>query len=140
MNAKYARGVSVFWTLFIGLGAAGGALAMLIDPSGERTTMAGLLPGLQKLPFADALFQNLTFSGVALLVVNGLTQLAAFAMLIKRAPRAAACVIGCGGVLMLWIVIQFIIFPLNALSTAYFIFGAMELITGLWLRKEAKRA
>lgn len=69
--------ILIFWTLFIGLGAVGGALAMLIDPTGETTGMAGLLPGLRKLPFADVLFQNLVFSGISLLIVNGITNLIA---------------------------------------------------------------
>lgn len=72
-----ARIILIFWTLFIGLGAVGGALAMLIDPTGETTGMAGLLPGLRKLPFADVLFQNLVFSGISLLIVNGITNLIA---------------------------------------------------------------
>lgn len=72
-----ARIILIFWTLFIGLGAVGGALAMLIDPTGETTGMAGLLPGLRKLPFADVLFQDLVFSGISLLIVNGITNLIA---------------------------------------------------------------
>ena len=31
---------------------------------------------------------------------------------------------------MLWICIQFYIFPLNFMSTAYFIFGLIQTITG----------
>lgn len=72
-----ARIILIFWTLFIGLGAVGGALAMLIDPTGEATGMAGPLPGLRKLPFADVLFQDLVFSGISLLIVNGITNLIA---------------------------------------------------------------
>lgn len=43
-----ARIILIFWTLFIGLGAVGGALAMLIDPTGEATGMAGAIAGAQK--------------------------------------------------------------------------------------------
>ena len=44
-----------------------------------------------------------------------------------------------GVTLMLWICIQFYMFPFNALSTAYFVFGLVQLVTGViaWrLRKK----
>ena len=66
-----ARRSLIFWTLFIGIGAVGGALCMLICPDGSLMGMDGMLPYFQVLPFADVLFQNFTFSGIALLIVNG---------------------------------------------------------------------
>lgn len=66
-----ARRILIFWTLFIGLGAVTGALAMLLDPSGKSLGMDAMLPYFQVLPFADAVFQDFTFSGWALLIVNG---------------------------------------------------------------------
>ena len=72
-----ARKWPIFWTLFIGLGTVGGAAMMLLDPSGRSVGMDGLLPYFQVLPFADVLFQDLTFSGFALLLVNGLMNLTA---------------------------------------------------------------
>ena len=45
--------------------------------------------------------------------------------------RVGAILGGLFGVtLMLWICIQFYIFPLNFMSTAYFIFGLIQTITG----------
>lgn len=72
-----ARRILLFWTLFIGLGAVAGALAMLLDPSGKSMGMDAMLPYFQVLPFADVVFQDFTFSGWALLIVNGLTNLTA---------------------------------------------------------------
>lgn len=66
-----ARRILIFWTLFIGLGAVAGALAMLLDPSGKSMGMDAMLPYFQVLPFADVVFQDFTFSGWALLIVNG---------------------------------------------------------------------
>ena len=34
-----ARRILIFWTLFIGIGAVGGALMMLLDPSGKAVGM-----------------------------------------------------------------------------------------------------
>lgn len=130
MNKRYKiwRRILIFWTIFIGTGAVGGALAMFIDPMGKSTGMEGFFPYFQALPLSETLFQNLIFSGVMLLIVNGITNLVAAVLLIKKkkAGIISGGVFGC--TLMAWIVIQFVIFPFNFMSTAYFIFGALQLI------------
>ena len=126
-NARYAL---IFWTLFIGLGAVAGATGMLVDPSGKAMGMDAMLPYFQKLPFADVLFKDLFFSGIALLIVNGLTNLTAAVLLILK-KKSGVILGGIFGItLMLWICIQFYMFPLNFMSTIYFIFGLCQAITG----------
>lgn len=127
---RIARRFLIFWTLFIGIGAIAGALAMLYDPSGTFMGMDVTLPYFQVLPFADRVFQDFTFSGWALLIVNGLTNLAAAGLLLAK--KNAGTVLGgvFGVTLMLWICIQFYIFPPNFMSTSFFIFGAAQAATG----------
>ena len=127
---RVARGFLLFWTLFIGLGAVAGAMGMLIDPSGRAMGMDAMLPYFRKLPLAGILFQDFTFSGWALLLVNGLTNLTAAVLLLL--DRRAGVVLGgvFGVTLMLWICIQFYMFPFNFLSTAYFCFGLAQALTG----------
>lgn len=118
-----ARRILLFWTLFIGVGAAAGAAGMLLDPSGKAMGMDAMLPYFQVLPFADVLFRDLTFSGWALLIVNGLTNLTAASLLLAK-KNAGITLGGLFGVtLMLWICIQFYMFPPNFMSTIYFMFG-----------------
>ena len=64
MRSRYetARRILVFWTLFIGIGAVGGAAMILLDPSGKTMGMDGMLPYFQVLPFAEVVFQDLAFS------------------------------------------------------------------------------
>lgn len=125
-----ARKILIFWTLFIGIGAVAGATGMLVDPSGKAMGMDAMLPYFQALPFADVVFRDFTFSGWALLIVNGLTNLTA-AVLLMRKKRSGAVLGGIFGVtLMLWICIQFYMFPPNFMSTAYFIFGLCQAATG----------
>ena len=114
---RTARRILIFWTLFIGLGAVAGAAAMLLDPSGRLMGMDAMLPYFQVLPFAGVLFQDLTFSGWALLIINGLSNLTAAGLLL--ASRRAGVTLGgvFGVTLMLWIGIQFYIFPTNFMST-----------------------
>ena len=139
-----ARKWLIFWTLFIGIGALAGGLSMIIDPSGKALHMDGMLPFFKKLPFADVLFNDFMFSGFALLTVNGITNLTA-AVLLLRKKKTGVVLGGIFGItLMLWISIQFYMFPLNFMSTAFFIFGLCQAATGLaaWkllCREEAKR-
>ena len=132
MKSRYqvARKILIFWTLFIGIGAVAGACVMLFDPSGRAMGMDAMLPYFQVLPFAELVFQDFRFSGAALLLVNGLPNLIAAALLFCK--RKAGSVCGCifGVTLMLWICIQFYIFPPNFMSTAYFIFGLCQALTG----------
>ena len=125
-----ARRFLIFWTLFIGLGALAGGTAMLIDPTGKALGMDAMLPYFQVLPLADVLFRNFTFSGIALLIVNGFSNLTAAALLLRKKPLGVTLGGLFGLTLMLWICIQFYMFPLNFMSTAYFIFGLAQALTG----------
>ena len=134
-----ARKWLIFWTLFIGIGAVAGGLSMIVDPSGKALHMDGMLPYFQKLPFAEALFQDFLFSGFALLVVNGLTNLTAAALLFRK-KKIGVILGGIFGVtLMLWICIQFYMFPLNFMSSVYFVFGLCQAITGYAAWKRLRR-
>lgn len=132
MSKRYiiAKRILIFWTLFIGVGAIGGSLCMFIDPTGKMMGMDGMLPFFQVLPFANVLFQNLIFSGVMLLIVNGLTNILASILLFLN--KKSGIILGTifGFTLMLWIIIQFVIFPFNFMSAAFFIFGFLQLVTG----------
>ena len=118
------------WTLFIGIGAVAGASGMLLDPSGKAMGMDAMLPYFQVLPLAEYLYRDFRFPGIALLIVNGLTNLTAAALLLAK--RKSGVVLGgvFGVTLMLWICIQFVIFPMNFMSTSYFIFGLCQAATG----------
>ena len=132
MKSRYqtARRILIFWTLFIGISAVAGAAAMLLDPSGKSMGMDAMLPYFQVLPFANRVFQDFVFSGWALLIVNGLTNLTAAGLLLAK--KTSGDVLGgiFGVTLMLWILIQFVIFPFNFMSTAYFLFGLAQALTG----------
>ncbi len=102
---------------------------MVIAPGGKLLQMDGLLLYFRVLPFSETLFTDYTFSGIALLAVNGVTNLTATTLFFKK---KSGVVLGMafGFTLMLWITIQFIIFPTNFLSVSYFIFGVSQFVTG----------
>ena len=124
----------MFWTLFIGLGAVWGAGMLWFIPGGAG--MEALLPDMQRLPLVGVFFTSLFWPGLFLLVMNGITQLVAAGLIWWRHRLAPWAVLVCGLILTGWIVLQFVIFPLNALSSAYLVFGVAETVMAiLWLRQ-----
>ena len=106
----------------------------------RKEVVDAMLPYFQVLPLAEALYQDFVFPGVALLIVNGLTQLFTFLLLCRKHHAASLCGAVCGVLLMLWICIQFYIFPFNFMSTSYFIFGLLEALTGFFLWRKERQA
>ncbi|MDR2085046.1 MAG: hypothetical protein LBP67_08650 [Bacteroidales bacterium] len=134
---KTLRNIQIFWSLFIGIGALWGSLMMFIDPTGKMFYMDELLPFMQVLPFPEIFFRNMIFPGICLLIVNGISNFIALFLLFRRRKYGSLAGMICGIVLMLWIIIQFFVFPFNWLSTSYFVFGLLQALNGfLLIRKE----
>ena len=116
-------------TLFIAVGAVGGAVMMWMDPSGVSWGGEPMLDILRaKMPWPDIFFKDFIPSGFALLAVNGLTQLLAALMLFKKHRLAYWACLACGIILMLWIVLEWWIWGFVALSNIYFMLGLVEVI------------
>ena len=127
---KKARSFSIFWSLFIGIGALCGSAMMFVDPSGKMWEMDMLLPYLRQLPLSNIFFQDLIPSGIVLLLVNGVTNLISFFFIVKKYRYAGLSALLCGIILILWIIFQFFVFPLNFMSSIFFIFGLIQAWTG----------
>lgn len=116
-------------TLFIAIGAIGGAVMMWMDPSGVSWGGEPMLEQLRaKMPWPDVFFQNFISSGFVLLAVNGLTQLLAALMLFKNHRWAYWAVIVCGIILMIWIALEWWIWGFVALSNIFFVLGVVEVV------------
>ena len=116
-------------TIFIAVGAVGGAVMMWMDPTGVSWGGEPMLYLLRsKMPWPDVLFKNFIPSSYALLVVNGLPQLLAALMLFKNHPWAGHVTLVCGIILMLWIVLEWWIWGFVALSNIFFVLGLIEAI------------
>ena len=121
-----------FLTLFIGIGAVGGAVMMWVDPTGVKWGGEPLLELLRaKMPWPDIFFRNFIPSGFVLLAVNGLPQFLAALMLFKKHHLAQPAVLTCGIILMLWISLEWWIWGFNAICNAYFAFGLIEAILAI---------
>ena len=127
------RTIQLVLTFFIGIGAVIGACMMWIDPAGESWGGAALLDMFRsKMPWPDVFFNNFIPSGFVLLIVNGLTQLTAGCLLLKRHRLAPLAVLTCGIILIAWIVLEWWIFGFNALSNIYFLLGLIEIFAAAW--------
>lgn len=121
-------------TLFIAVGAVGGAVMMWIDPSGNGWGGAPMLDLLRaKMPWQEVFFNDFTPSGFVLLAVNGLPQFAAALMLIKKHRWAYPAVFACGVMLMLWIVLEWWVWGFNPISNIYFMFGFAEAAAAIFM-------
>lgn len=130
MRLKVFKVLLLILTLFVGIGAFAGGICMLIKPDGSILQMGALLPYFQVLPFAEVLFKDYTFSGIMLIIINGVTNIIATVFILNN--KKIGYVLGTvfGLTLMLWITIQFIIFPFFAIDLVYFIFGFLQLVCG----------
>ena len=127
-------------TLFIGIGAIAGAVMMWIDPTGTTWGGEPLLEMLRaKMPWPDVFFKNFIPSGFVLLGLNGVTQIVAAYLLFKKHRLAQPAVLVCGIILMLWIVLEWWVWGLNALSNIYFMLGLAESVLALVSLKTTKQ-
>ena len=138
MKTKTIRKWLIFWCLFIGIGAYAGAAMMFVSPDGSMFGMAPILPYLRKLPLPGFFFNDFIWPGIALLVINGLTNTFSYILLMKRSKYGALAGGICGIILMLWITVQFTVFEFNFMSTAYCIFGILKAGTGFCRYKREK--
>ena len=123
-------------TLFIGIGAVGGAVMMWIDPSGVSWGGEPMLVLLRdKMPWPDVFFKDFIPSGFALLFVNGITQLIAACMLFKKHRLAYPAVLACGIILMLWIILEWWVWGFNAICNIYFVLGLIETVLAVFCIK-----
>ncbi|MBQ9892944.1 MAG: hypothetical protein IJM35_07310 [Bacteroidales bacterium] len=127
-------------TLFIAVGAVGGAVMMWTDPTGVSWGGEPMLDLLRsKMPWPDILFKDFIPSGFVLLAVNGLTQLLAALMLFKKHHRVYWVCLACGIILMLWIVLEWYVWGFVALSNIFFVLGLAEAVAALIMIRLSSR-
>lgn len=115
-------------SLFIGINAIIESGLMFIDKTGSLLKMNCLLIYFKELPLSNILFNDYLFSGICLLIINGITNIVGSIMLIKNKKISYDLEIIFGILLMLWIIIQLIILPFNLLSLTFFILGLIQTI------------
>lgn len=115
--------------LFIGLGAVGGGLGLVLKPDGAYLGMP--LELLNSSPFSDFLVP-----GLVLLIVNGFGSIAGSISSFRRSRYAAEIALALGTFLVAWILIQvYWIHAFHWLHALYLCLGIIEFALGWLLRK-----
>ena len=127
-NIKAYFGLGVLQAI-IGLGAIGGGLLLVIDPSGNTLGVpASLIEG--------TIFPDFLIPGIFLLVVNGFGSSIGAVFSFSKSQYTQGIAIVLGVVLVLWIVIQVIIIKsIGWLHGIYFFLGIIELWLGWYIRR-----
>lgn len=129
----------LFLSAFIGLGAYWGAVMMWFAP--ELLGMNALLATLQySLPWLDGLLGSFVFPGVMLVLVNGVPNTVAFFVLRKDTHRGAWWQGLCGGLLLGWLAVQWVVFEANPLTTIYTVLGLAQLVLAWILYKRCSNS
>ncbi|MFC2156534.1 hypothetical protein ACFLT9_01725 [Acidobacteriota bacterium] len=133
-NKGFFTGLGVL-QLLIGLGAVGGGLALVLEPSGSN--LGTPLEMLKRTPFSTYLIP-----GIVLLVVNGLGSLLGAAASFTRHRYAGAIAMALGGFLVTWIIIQVYWFSgFHWLHVLYLSLGLLEFVLGWYsFRARPKRS
>ncbi len=116
--------VALIINIFLAVGAIGGALMMFFWA--DKVGMMPLLEGMQILPFADVLFKNLVIPGIALFVIIAVPNVISSITILRKHKHYGLFSLICGVILVLWIILQFVIYPFNVMSTVFFIIGLAQ--------------
>ena len=129
MNSKrLANGLGAL-QVFIGLGAVGGGLGLILEPGGANLGIP--LELLKNSPFSTYLVP-----GIVLLMVNGLGSLAGAAASFTRYRYAGEAAMALGVFLFTWIILQVYWFAgFHWLHALYLGLGFLEFVLGWLLRK-----
>ena len=127
-NYRRARTTALVLLLILGITALGGAIPMLIDPSGEKM---GFPPDmLARTPFEDFLFP-----GIILALFNGILSLLFSILVIKRHRLMVWMVLFQGGVLFIWLTAEVIMGLFSpALTIPYYLIAILLLYCGVAMR------
>lgn len=120
---------------FIGIGAYFGGLMMFLSPDGGMWGMDAILPYMQLLPCADVLFRDFIFSGVMLILVNGVCNTVAVVGLGNHKRYGVFCAGAASVMLLCWLAVQWVIFAVNPLTTLYTVLGIAQLMMALKVLK-----
>ena len=132
-NQRLVNGLGAL-QVFIGLGAVGGGLGLILEPSGANLGIP--LEALKNSPFSTYLVP-----GIVLLMVNGLGSLVGVAASFTRYRYAGETAMALGVFLVAWIILQvYWIEAFHWLHALYLGLGLLELVLGWLLRKVLRKA
>ena len=115
--------------VFIGIGAVGGGLGLVLEPGGENL-------GIPIELLHNSPFSNYLVPGIFLLAINGMGSLVGSVASFKRYKYAGETAMALGVFLVAWIILQvYWIEAFHWLHACYLGLGLLEFVLGWTLRK-----
>lgn len=112
---------------------------MFISPNGTMWGMDPMLEHMQCLPLSGLLFTNFSFSGVMLILINGVCNTAAVVGLWRGRRWGVLCGGASGVMLLCWLGVQWMIFAVNPLTTLYTVLGVLQVLLAGYIFKQTLR-
>lgn len=134
---KIARRVLLAICLINGIAAPLCGILMIASPDGQIMHMQEVLIEMQTWPFAEVFFRDLTWSGIALLCVNGIPNLICLALRWAKRPSYTIMGVICGILLILWCTFEMFFIP-NGVTVFYLIIGIIQTTVALFCAKRKK--
>lgn len=137
VNPKRSRLQTVARRVLLGIAWLNGITApicgilMIVSPDGEIMMMQALIVEMQSWPGASIFFQDLTWSGIALLLVNGVSNLVCLALWLAKKQVYTTIGIICGILLILWCIWETIFIP-NAVTAVYLCMGIVQTVAAAY--------
>lgn len=103
---------------------------MMVFPVDTPLGMGALLPAMNRFPFQELFFQDLFWSGLALLLCNGVCNLIAVVFFIQKKHAAFTMGLFAGILMVIWCIAELIYLP-NFLAVFYLFLGIAQLALAL---------
>jgi hypothetical protein len=104
---------------------------MFLAPDGSIMGMQSLIPVMQTWPFADIFFQDLFWSGIALMLVVGASNLVTTVLLLQKRSFQYGAGALCGILLIAWTIWELIFMP-NGVSAFYLLVAIIQTAAALY--------
>ena len=136
---RLARGYLIAVSILNGLAGLVCGVLFILRPDGSLLQAGALLPTIRMLPLADVFFQDFLWIGVAMLLVLGIPNTIAAAMLIRRSGGEYVATMAAGVLLVMWTAFE-LVFMYNALAVGFFVAGGLSIVASLVLTRKPTAA
>ncbi len=130
---KAARNFLIVVSVVNGVAGLVCGVLFLISSDGGLMGFEALLPVVAKLPLADIFFRDLMWIGIAMLLVLGIPNLAASAMLLRRSEKQYVVTLAAAILLIVWCSFE-LIFMFNVAAVGYLAVGVISAFASVRLR------
>jgi len=133
---KAARGLLIVVSILNGVAGLVCGVLFIAGPDGRFMQAGALLPVVQRLPLASVFFQNFVWIGVAMLLVLGVPNSIAAAMLLRKSGNQYLATLAAAVLLVLWCGFE-LVFMINALAVGYLLVALISILCSIVLSRSA---